>query len=147
MASKEKKIITVSVIIKAPVETVWNFWTDPKHIICWNYASDDWHTPYAQNDLRAGGKFLSRMEAKDGSFGFDFGGIYEQVLTNQLIVYKIADGRKVKVSFSSTGDETTITEIFEAEQTHSLEMQHTGWQAILENFKNYAEKTAAKLHG
>jgi uncharacterized protein YndB with AHSA1/START domain len=139
MTTSEKTRITVSVKINAPVKEVWNLWTDPKHIIRWNYASDDWHTPYAENDLKAGGIFLSRMEAKDGSFGFDFGGTYEQVVKNELIAYKIADGRKVQVLFGSEGSKTTLTETFEAEQTNPAEMQLAGWQAILENFKKYTE--------
>jgi uncharacterized protein YndB with AHSA1/START domain len=131
--------IKVAAAIKAPVEKVWELWTDPEHIKQWNQASDDWHTPRAQNDLRAGGSFVCRMEAKDGSFGFDFGGVYDQVKTNEYIEYTLEDGRKVKVDFKEEGNETLVIETFEAEQTNSEEMQRKGWQSILENFKKYAE--------
>ena len=132
--------ITIENTIKAPVEKVWQYWTSPEHITKWNYASDDWHTPHAENDLRKGGKFLSRMEAKDGSFGFDFGGVYDDVKTNELIAYTIGDGRKVKTSFASAGKETKVVVIFEAETENPIEMQRGGWQAILDNFKKYVEK-------
>ena len=135
----QAKTITVENTVKAPVEKVWQFWTLPEHITKWNNASDDWHTPFAENDLKTGGKFLSRMEAKDGSFGFDFGGVYDDVKINQVIAYTIGDGRKVKINFSPNGDETKIVETFEAENTNSIEMQRGGWQSILDNFKKYAE--------
>jgi uncharacterized protein YndB with AHSA1/START domain len=131
--------ITIETTIKAPVEKVWQYWTSPQHIVNWNSASDDWHTPKAENDLRVGGKFASRMEAKDGSQGFDFSGIYNEVQTNQLIQYTMGDGRKVKVVFKSNGDETKVVEDFEAESTYPVEMQREGWQAILHNFKKYVE--------
>jgi uncharacterized protein YndB with AHSA1/START domain len=131
--------ITIETTIKAPVEKVWQYWTSPQHIVNWNSASDDWHTPKAENDLRVGGKFASRMEAKDGSQGFDFSGIYNEVQTNQLIQYTMGDGRKVKVVFKSNGDETKVVEDFEAESTYPVEMQREGWQAILNNFKKYVE--------
>lgn len=139
MEAKDKKIITVEATVKAPVVKVWEYWTAPKHVKQWNAASDDWHTTYAENDLRVGGKFLSRMEAKDGSFGFDFGGVYDKVTKNEFITYTIGDGRKVELTFSGDEDETTIVESFEAEDTHSIEMQRGGWQAILDNFKKYTE--------
>jgi len=139
METKDKKIITVEASVKAPVVKVWEYWTAPKHVKQWNAASDDWHTTYAENDLRVGGKFLSRMEAKDGSFGFDFGGVYDKVTKNEFITYTIGDGRKVEITFSGDEDETTIVESFEAEDTHSIEMQRGGWQAILDNFKKYTE--------
>ena len=139
MDSKEKIIISVQAIINAPIETVWKNWTTPEDIIKWNNASDDWHTTRAENDLRIGGKFFSRMEAKDGSFGFDFGGVYDDVKTHQLIAYTLGDDRKVKITFTSNGNETKVVEAFEAESTHSVEMQHDGWQAILDNFKKYTE--------
>jgi uncharacterized protein YndB with AHSA1/START domain len=131
--------ITIETTIKAPVEKVWRYWTSPQHIVNWNSASNDWHTPKAENDLRVGGKFASRMEAKDGSQGFDFSGIYNAVQTNQLIEYTMGDGRKVKVVFTSNGDETKVVEDFEAESTYPVEMQREGWQAILNNFKKYVE--------
>jgi uncharacterized protein YndB with AHSA1/START domain len=139
MNTTDKATITVAVTVNAPVEKVWDSWTAPEHIIQWSNASDEWHTPRATNDLRVGGAFLSRMEAKDGSFGFDFGGVYDEVKTNELIAYTIGDGRKVKVSFTGNGNTTAITETFEAETTHSIEMQQGGWQSILENFKKYTE--------
>jgi uncharacterized protein YndB with AHSA1/START domain len=131
--------ITVETTVKAPVEKVWKFWTLPEHITKWNAASDDWHTPFAENDVRVGGQFKSRMEAKDGSFGFDFGGTYDDVKTNELIEYTLGDGRKVTVHFKANGNETKVTETFDAEGTHSIEMQRSGWQAILDNFKRYTE--------
>jgi uncharacterized protein YndB with AHSA1/START domain len=137
-----KPVLSIQGTISAPVEKVWKFWTTPEHIMKWNTASEDWHTTFAENDLRVGGKFLSRMEAKDGSFGFDFGGIYDEVKTNELIRYTIGDGRKVIVLFSATGNTTEIESSFEAEGINSLELQKNGWQAILDNFKKYAETTA-----
>jgi uncharacterized protein YndB with AHSA1/START domain len=139
MGSKEKTVITIRTSVGADVEKVWKFWTSPEHIVNWNNASDDWHTPKAQNDLRVGGKFLSRMEAIDGSAGFDFFGVYETVKTNQLIEYILGDCRKVKIAFTGNGNETSIIETFEAETEYTIEMQQTGWQAILDNFKRYAE--------
>jgi uncharacterized protein YndB with AHSA1/START domain len=131
--------ITIDATVNAPVEKVWNFWTGAGHITKWNSASDDWHSPYAENDLKAGGKFLSRMEAKDGSLGFDFGGIYDEVKTHELISYTLGDGRKVKVTFLSEGNVTKIVESFEAESANSVEVQRMGWQSILNNFKKYTE--------
>lgn len=136
----DSKTITVQAVINAPVDKVWRLWTTPEHITKWNNASDDWHTPRAENDLRAGGKFLYRMEAKDGSFGFDFVGTYDEIKRNELIAYTIEDGRKVKVTFIKNSDsETKVVETFEAENTNSLEMQRAGWQAILDNFRRYVE--------
>jgi len=135
----ETTTIRVEAGIHAPLEKVWKFWTLPEHITKWNSASDDWHTPRAENDLRTGGKFLTRMEAKDGSFGFDFGGVYDQVITHELIAYTMGDGRKVKVDFSSNGKETRVIETFDPESENSHELQRDGWQAILNNFKKYAE--------
>lgn len=136
---EKRKIIAVEATIKAPVKKVWNYWSAPKHIVQWNNASDDWHTPRAVNDLRTGGKFFSRMEAKDGSSGFDFSGVYDQVKKHELIAYSISDGRKVSVTFSGDKNKTKITETFEAENAHAIELQKTGWQAILDNFKKYVE--------
>ncbi|HUQ66773.1 MAG TPA: SRPBCC family protein [Flavitalea sp.] len=140
METKNKNNITVETTVNAPVEKVWKIWNEPDHITQWAAASDDWHTTSAENDLREGGKFLSRMEAKDGSFGFDFGGVYDEVKTHEVIQYTMADGRKVNVQFSGRGNETKIIETFEAESTNPIEMQHHGWQAILNNFKKYTEK-------
>lgn len=132
-------MITVENTVNAPVEKVWKFWSGPEHITKWNNASDDWHTPWAKNDLRTGGQFSCRMEAKDGSFGFEFGGTYDEVKTNELIAYTMGDGRKVKVIFTSQGNATKVTETFEAETENSVELQRGGWQAILDNFKKYTE--------
>ena len=142
METINKTTITVEAIINAPIKKAWNLWTIPEHITKWNYASDDWHSTKAENDLRKGGKFSCRMEAKDGSSGFDFEGVYEDVRPYQLINYKIGDGREVNVIFEGIGSKTKITETFEAEQTNPIEMQHGGWQSILNNFKKYAESVS-----
>jgi len=139
METLSKKVITVESTIHAPVAKVWEYWTKPEHITIWNNASDDWHTPRAENDLRAGGSFSARMEAKDGSMGFDFGGIYDAVTPNEYIEYTLGDDRKVKITFTPMGESTRVVESFEAEDTHSIEMQQGGWQAILDNFKKYTE--------
>lgn len=141
MTTNERKKITIEATIFAPVEKVWDLWTDPEHIIHWNNASDDWHTPEAENDLRTGGKFRSRMEARDGSSGFDFSGVYDDVETNRLITYSLDDGRKVKISFTGKNNKTNLVETFEAENTYSMEMQREGWQAILNHFKKYVESS------
>lgn len=135
----DKLKITVETFVNAPVEKVWKYWTLPEHITQWNNASDDWHTPRAENDLRIGGKFLSRMEARDGSMGFDFEGIYEKVELFKLIEYGLADGRKVKISFLPADRKTKVVESFDAEKINSPELQKAGWQAILNNFKKYTE--------
>jgi uncharacterized protein YndB with AHSA1/START domain len=136
----EKKTITVQAVISAPVEEVWKLYTEPEHVTKWNNASNDWHTPRAENDFKVGGKFLYRMEAKDGSSGFDFDGTYKQVKTNELIVYSISDGRKVEVEFTKDDDaRTKISTTFEAESMNPIEMQRDGWQSILNNFKKYVE--------
>jgi uncharacterized protein YndB with AHSA1/START domain len=139
MATTDKTVITVSATIFAPIEKVWNYWTDPIHIMQWNNASDDWHTPKAENDLRTGGKFLSRMEAKDGSMGFDFIGVYTIVEPNNHITYTLEDRRIVDISFKDKNSITEITESFEAEDENSIELQQAGWQSILNNFKKYIE--------
>ena len=131
--------VTVEATVNAPVEKVWKTWSEPQHITHWCAASDDWHAPKAENDLRTGGTFSTRMEAKDGSFGFDFGGVYDNVKKNELIEYTMGDGRKVKVTFSPSGDQTKVVETFDAESTNPVEMQRGGWQAILDNFKKYTE--------
>jgi uncharacterized protein YndB with AHSA1/START domain len=131
------KKIVVETTVQAPVEKVWEYWTEPTHITKWNTASEEWHTPFAENDLKVGGKFLSRMEAKDGSFGFDFGGVYDDVRLNEVIAYSLEDGRKVTINFIRQGDETKVIETFDAENSNPIEMQEAGWQAILDNFKKY----------
>ncbi len=131
--------VTVETTVNAPVEKVWKYWSEPQHITKWSNASEDWHTPFAENDLRTGGKFTSRMEAKDGSFGFDFGGVYDNVKEHELIEYTLGDGRKVIINFSSDGNKTKVIETFEAEGTNPVEMQKSGWQSIMDNFKKYVE--------
>jgi uncharacterized protein YndB with AHSA1/START domain len=133
--------IAIKATVNAPVETVWKYWTEPEHIKKWNNASEDWHTTAAENDLRVGGTFFSRMEAKDGSFGFDFSGVYDEIKLYEVIAYTLGDSRKVKITFVSKENKTEVLETFEAERTHSIEMQEAGWQAILDNFKRYTEGT------
>ncbi|KRF13644.1 SRPBCC family protein [Paenibacillus sp. Soil787] len=133
------QIITVETTVHAPVGKVWEYWTEPQHITKWSFASDDWHAPNAENDVRVGGKFLTRMEAKDGSFGFDFGGVYDEVRINEFISYTLGDGRKVTITFISQENETKVIEVFEAETANSIEMQKAGWQTFLDNFKKYSE--------
>lgn len=139
METKEKKVISVKTIINAPIEKVWKNWTRPKDIVKWNHASEDWHTTHAENDLRVGGKFLARMEAKDDSFGFDFSGVYDDVQIKERIAYTLDDGRKVEIIFTVNTNGTNVEEIFEAESTNPIELQRNGWQAILVNFKKYVE--------
>lgn len=139
METAAKTSITVEALVKAPIEKVWACWSEPKHITKWCQASDDWHAPYADNDLRTGGKFRTTMAAKDGSVSFDFDGVYSNVKKHEVIEYEIADGRKVKITFSAQGKETKVTETFEAEGTNPIELQRGGWQAILDNFKKYTE--------
>ncbi|MBL7910417.1 MAG: SRPBCC family protein [Bacteroidia bacterium] len=131
--------ITVETTVKAPVEKVWKYWSEPQHVTKWCQASDDWHAPKADNDLRVGGKFSTTMAAKDGSFSFDFGGIYTNVQQNKLIEYTLEDGRKVKISFAGNGNETKVVETFDPESMNPGDMQKAGWQAILDNFKKYTE--------
>lgn len=132
-------MITVKSTINASIDKVWEFWTLPEHITKWSFASPDWHTPYAENDLREGGKFKSTMAAKDGSMSFDFEGEYTLVEKNKAIEYVMADGRKVEISFESTSNGVEVTESFDPETQNPEEMQRGGWQAILDNFKTYAE--------
>ena len=139
METISKSNITVQAIIKAPIAKVWQYWAGPEHIKSWCHASDDWHAPYAENDLRMGRKFTTTMAAKDGSMSFDFAGIYTTINEHQLIEYTLNDSRKVCIRFNAEDDETEVVETFEAEDTHSTEMQESGWQAILNNFKNYVE--------
>lgn len=131
--------ITVEAIINAPIEKVWAMWSEPKHITQWCQASDDWHAPYADNDLVTGGKFKTTMAAKDGSFSFDFEGIYSNVKHLELIEYNMADGRRVSIKFSKEGNNTKVVETFDPEAENPVDMQRDGWQAILDNFKKHAE--------
>lgn len=131
--------IEISVRVDAPLSRVWECWTQPKHIVNWNFASDDWRCPTAVNDIRSGGSFSWRMEAKDGSMGFDFEGTYTTVEPQELIEYELGDGRNVKITFATTKEGVLVTEIFEAEKENTAEMQKQGWQAILGNFKEMVE--------
>lgn len=140
METMEKTKVTVETTVNAPVEKVWDAWTNPRHITQWCSASDDWHAPYAENDVRKGGKFKTTMAAKDGSVSFDFEGAYTAVQPNKRIEYSIADGRKVSIDFAKQGNATKITETFETETENPVEMQRGGWQAILDNFRKYVEK-------
>ncbi len=133
--------ITVETTVHAPVEKVWRTFTEPAHVTKWNAASDDWHSPRAENDLRTGGSFNVRMEAKDGSAGFDFTGTYDEVALHERYSYTMSDGRKVDVVFTPEGEGTKITETFDPETENTPEMQRAGWQAILDNFKTYCEST------
>lgn len=139
METAARTQVTVEATVNAPIEKVWSNWNEPQHIIQWCFASDDWHAPKAENDIRTGGKFSTTMAAKDGSFSFDFAGVYDNVIPNKLIQYTIGDGRKVKIEFASTGNQTKVTETFDAESENPVEMQREGWQAILDNFKKYTE--------
>lgn len=136
----EAKQITIEATVNAPLEKVWNYWNDKDHVVKWNTASPDWHTPKAENDLRVGGTFSYRMEAKDGSFGFDFGGTYDVVKANEQLAYTLGDGRKVTIDFTNKDGHTHICESFEAETQNSMDLQRLGWQSILNNFKMYTEK-------
>jgi len=131
--------VTVSAFINKPVSIVWNVWTDPAHIMQWNAASDDWHCPKATNDPRTGGKFSSTMAARDGSFSFDFEGVYDDVQLHKRIAYTMADGRTCEIFFTDENGGTSVVESFDAETENSVEMQRGGWQAILDRFKAHAE--------
>lgn len=135
----DKTKITIDTMISADVRKVWDCFTSSQHIVNWNFASDDWHCPRAENDLRVGGKLNSRMEAKDSSFGFDFEAIYDEVNDYSKIAYTMPDGRQATNNFENLGDNTKVTIIFDAENENSVDMQRAGWQAILNNFKKYVE--------
>lgn len=132
--------INVETTVSAPIQAVWRAYLTPEDIIQWNAASDDWHTTKATVDLRVGGEFTSRMEAKDGSFGFDFAGVYTRIETNRLLEYSFGE-RKASISFAETPNGVTVKVAFDAEETHSIEQQQGGWQAILNNFKRHVEST------
>jgi uncharacterized protein YndB with AHSA1/START domain len=140
MSTTTKNMITISTMINAPVEKVWNTYTDTNHIVNWNSPSPDWHSPRANHDFREGGEFNYRMEARDGSMGFDFGGVFDVIRKNEYIEYTIGDGRKVMINFLAKGSKTEVKVEFEAETINSVEMQRGGWQAILDNFGSYTEK-------
>jgi uncharacterized protein YndB with AHSA1/START domain len=127
--------ITVSALINRPVADIWNLWNAPEHVMQWNAGSDDWHCPKANIDLRIGGRFSSTMAARDGSFSFDFEGVYDDVQMQRRIAYTMSDGRTCEVLFSVEQGDTRITETFDAETDNPVEMQRGGWQAILDRFK------------
>lgn len=132
--------ITIGVTIEAPVNKVWSCWITPENIKQWNFASDDWICPQASNNLAVGQKFNYRMEARDGSMGFDFEGRYTAIKENELIEYEMDDNRKVQVVFTEKDGATELKETFETEEVHSAEMQKQGWQSILNNFKKHVEQ-------
>ena len=144
MTENMKIKIKVEATVDLKAKLVWDLWNTPQHVMQWNSASPDWHTPKAENNLKKGGRFLYRMEARDGSFGFDFEGTYDQIIDHEKIEYTLDDGRKVIITFREKNGRTHIEEEFEAEGTNPIEMQKNGWQAILNNFKGYAEKTGKK---
>ncbi|NMO19958.1 activator of HSP90 ATPase [Pyxidicoccus fallax] len=131
--------ITIEALVAAEPRKVWECWTQPEHITGWNFAIDTWQCPRASNELRVGGKYSARMEAKDGSFGFDFEAIYDEVVDQKKITYTMTDGRQATTHFERTGNQTKVTTIFDAESQNPVEMQREGWQSILNNFKRYVE--------
>jgi uncharacterized protein YndB with AHSA1/START domain len=139
-------IITVETVVRAPVNAVWTAYSTPADIVQWNAASDDWHTTTSVVDLRPGGKFCSRMEAKDGSVGFDFEGTYTTVEVDRLIAYELGD-RSVTVEFTDRPDGVSVRVSFDAEDIHSSEQQRAGWQAILDRFKAHVESTQERAAG
>jgi uncharacterized protein YndB with AHSA1/START domain len=136
---KQDKII-IQAIVSADIKKVWDYYTRPEHITKWNFASDDWQCPHASNDMRVGGKYLARMEAKDGSFGFDFEVVYDQIVVAERFSYTMPDGREVEVTFNDAGGKTEVSVSFDAETENPVEMQRAGWLAILNNFKKYTER-------
>ncbi|NGM73668.1 SRPBCC domain-containing protein [Sphingobacterium sp. SGL-16] len=135
----EKTVVHIEAEVNAPLQKVWDDYNSPQAITKWNQASADWYCPSSTVDLRTGGRFQNRMEAKNGSFGFDFEGEYLEVLPLQKIVYRMDDDRKVWINFIEEGDNTRLKIDFEAEDMNPVELQKEGWQAILNSFKNYTE--------
>ena len=140
----QKTTITVETIVESPIEKTWEFWTEPEHIVNWAFASDDWEAPHAENDVRVGGKFKTVMAAKDKNSGFDFTGVYTSVKMHEHLEYEMDDGRHVKVEFTKIPQGVRVVETFEPEKTNPEEMQKSGWQAFLNNFKKYTEGTIYK---
>lgn len=132
-------MITIKTIINSNIENTWDAYMNQERMIHWNFAGEDWHSPQATNDLSIGGKRYVRMEAKDGSVGFDLIGIYDEIIPFEKIAYHFEDGRKIIVTFENTVDGVLVTESFDPENIHSEEMQRTGWSMILENFRKHAE--------
>lgn len=135
-----KTRLTVKNKINADLSTVWNKWTGANHMVNWNFANDDWHCPKAENNLTEGGRLKATMAAKDGSFAFDFEAVYDEIIPLSKISYTMGDGRKVDVNFAEENNQTILVESFDPESENSLEMQQSGWQAILDNFKKYCEQ-------
>lgn len=136
------KTITIDTLVKSSVKNTWNTYTEPQHIVNWNFASNDWQCPKVENDFKVGGIYFARMEAKDGSFGFDFKAVYDEIIPYKKIAYTLEDGRKVNTLFEDMGNTMKITTSFEAENQNPIDMQKAGWQAILNNFKNYTESNS-----
>lgn len=135
----QAKKITVEATVNAPIATVWQLWKNPEDIMNWNTPDPSWHSPSSENDLRVGGKFKNRMEAKDGSFGFDFEGVYDSVILNKEITYTMADGRQATTIFSERGEKVHLATTFDPETENDPQFQKQGWQSILDNFVNYVE--------
>lgn len=133
--------IMVSVTINTDSKNVWNYYTHPEHITKWNFADPSWHCPSATNDMRVGGTYSARMEAKDGSFGFEFETVYDEIIDGEKFTYTMEDGRQATVNFKKMGNQTEVMVIFDAENQNPIEMQKAGWQSILDNFKKYAEES------
>ena len=131
--------ITVTAVLSTDLKTAWDAYTAPEHIVQWNFASDDWHCPRATNDIRVGGTLNSRMEAKDGSMGFDFEAVYSDVIVHEVLGFDFSDGRHIETRFVAENGATRVTTCFDAETQNPLEMQQQGWQAILDNYKRHAE--------
>lgn len=132
--------ITIQAVVSADKQKVWDYYTKPEHITKWNFAIDTWHCPYASNDMRVGGKYIARMEAKDGSFGFDFEGVYDEIVSGEKFTFTMPDNRVVHVAFKEFGNSTEVTVTFDAEDENPVEMQRQGWQSILDNFRKYTEQ-------
>lgn len=132
--------ITIQAVVAADRQKVWNCYTQPEHITKWNFAADTWHCPAASNDMRVGGKYLARMEAKDGSFAFDFEAVYNEIVDGEKFTYTMPDNREIQVSFEKMDDKTRVTVTFDPENVNPVDLQRDGWQSILDNFRRYAEE-------
>lgn len=131
--------VTITATVHADVQKVWDYYTTPEHITKWNFADSSWQCPFAVNDMRVGGTYLAIMEAKDGSFGFDFEAIYDEIIDGELFTYTMPNGRQVTVVFQKNSNQTEVAVTFDPETEHPIEVQKNGWQAILNNFKQYVE--------
>ncbi len=132
--------IKIQTTVSKDPQTTWDCYTLPEHIVNWNFASEDWHCPEAENEMTVGGKYRARMEAKDGSFGFDFEGVYQHIKPGESFGYQLEDGRNIEVIFKPQGDSTEVTVTFDADEQNPIDMQRNGWQAILDNFQKYTEQ-------